>query len=209
MESCLKSLSILTRHPLYPTFQDLTSLKDPVRSGLFFVIINITLYILSEGYTVLSLVSTILFYLLLVSIIYSLFMAKIYKVNNGLGEKFSSSDFAVSEDFWNEHCAVIHEFLDSDRKCLYDIFTVKNKFETLKAIVQFFVLSFIFGNVCIFTLITIGIWVGFLFPVAYSQKPKEIDALLEKACEVYNKALQELNTKVPQIQTVIAKLKQD
>jgi len=136
-------------------------------------------------------------------------MAKIYKVNNALGEKFSSSDFAVSEDFLNQHCAVIHEFLDSNRKCLYEIFTVKNKFETLKAIVQFFVLSVIFGNVCIFTLLTIGIWVGFLFPVAYSLKPKEIDALLEKACEVYNKALQELNTKVPQIQTVVSKLKQD
>jgi len=209
-EGC-ECLKILQNHPLYPAAVELTQWTDPVRSGLFFAILNITMALLTYGeYTVLSLFFSVVFYMISGSLVYTLFMRQFKKVNDPMGDRFKDSDFTISQQFFQDHANTVYRLIEDCRKYLKDVCYGKNYWNTLKAVISFFFISLFSDFIFCSCTLWFALDVAFVFPKVYSMQQKKFDDLYllaqDKATTTFNQAWEKTP---PVVKGFIEKLKQE
>jgi len=211
-QSFCKCCELLEKHPLYPKVNYLVHWRDIPRSGLIFATLNLFFYLITfGGYTLLSLTSYAFFFILLISIGYSLFLS-FKQSKNTLEERFNGSEFSISKEGLEEHVKIVHAVIEDIKGYLTQLILCKHLGSTVKAVFASYFLSIITGCCSIVTFIWIGTIIAFTIPPVYELKKEEIDKFLGIACEHINKyqnlAAEKMST-IPVLNTLVGKPKTD
>jgi len=185
-ECSLECLKIIKEHPLFPAVVTLVYWKDPARSGLVFLSLNLIFYLIScGGYTALSLSLYVFFLLLLASLGFTLFYSKFKGTPNALEERFKNADFSISREFADAHGHVLHELLEGIRVYVGELLLCKNWVSSVKAVFACYFLSSFFGWFNLTTLVWLGTIIAFASPKIYEMQEEEINKGLKKGNEMY------------------------
>eukprot|EP01125_Pyxidicula_operculata_P008383 TRINITY_DN2819_c0_g1_i1.p1 TRINITY_DN2819_c0_g1~~TRINITY_DN2819_c0_g1_i1.p1 ORF type:complete len:233 (-),score=39.94 TRINITY_DN2819_c0_g1_i1:58-720(-) len=190
------------KHPWSNTVTSLVFWKDIVRSAMVFAIGNLTFFLLQFcNYTVISLLSSVFFMLLLISILYVQY-EKIVKNNpNPLHAKFENVDFAIKKETMEQTVEVLTKGVELLFASFKDaIFQRERSLHTGLALVGLKFLGDLFSGATLLHLAFL--WV-FIWPSLYQQKHSEIDRLV---VNVYKFVEDKLNAAQ---QKILGKLKKE
>jgi len=206
-------LNLLKEHPLYPAAVSLCQWRDPTRSGLVFMTLNLFFYLITcGGYTFLSLSFYVFFFLLIISIGFTIFQSKVKGVPNALEERFKNTNFSISKEFVDAHNHVVHVLFEGFRVYARELLLCKKMGRSVKAVFASYFLSALFGWFNLITLIWVGTIIAFASPRVYEMKKKEIDEGLKLGNEMskhYYGMAMEKASQLPVLSSLVGKGKSE
>jgi len=206
-ESTHKSVkAILKENPLAPAVTDVLHWRDPIRSGLVFGIITSSYILLGWfDYTVVTLVSYLLFALLAVCFLYA---TGIYVRNtfirgqayvNPFTENFKKTNFQMSKAEASHH---LHTFLDLVNLTVHkftDVFFITNRIAVAKYLFIFYISAIVGEWFSGLSLAYIGTLAAFIWPRLYEEKKREIDQVFGLIDAEYKKYSALVISKLPPV----------
>jgi len=190
--SCME---ILRRNPAYNDIANIFYFRDPVKSGLLFGIFNFFFFLISYGeYTVLTLISYLLFSLLAVCVGYANYVVlkaswlQGKHAENPFKERFKDAKFHLSRETAQKHLDTVVDLVNLTIDTYRDVFYSVNLALSLKWLAYFFLLAQVGKIFCGETLIYLTGLGCFIWSRLYEEKQKEIDqayAIARKQADVY------------------------
>lgn len=187
-------ISILRANPLYPKVSAVLHWRDPVNSALVFGVLS-SIYILLDwfDYTVLTLVSYLLFCLLAVCFGYAQFVhfratwVQGQVAQNPFVQNFKGVDFHVPKEVATQHLNTVLDIVNLTVDRFTEVYFITNSILALKYLAYFYVLASVGEWFSGLTLFFLGTVVAFVWPRTYEEKKKEIDHGVELAKAEYKK----------------------
>eukprot|EP01102_Stenamoeba_stenopodia_P012188 TRINITY_DN3813_c1_g1_i1.p1 TRINITY_DN3813_c1_g1~~TRINITY_DN3813_c1_g1_i1.p1 ORF type:complete len:254 (+),score=75.03 TRINITY_DN3813_c1_g1_i1:77-763(+) len=185
--------------------RDLLLWRDPVTSGLIFLILNVFfLMVLFEEYTFITLLSGIVLILLLNAAVYiqgTLYYAR-FKGQKEVRSpllNFLKMNWRVPRSFFEENIDLFVESINFVVLNVWKALTVQDLLHSLKVILLFVSLA-VLGN-CFSTtaLLYMGLIIDFVWIKVYSKHNKKIDAIVAKVEKKLEPALAPLKKKFPKL----------
>lgn len=187
-------VSILKENPLYSDSSKLFHWRDPVKTGVLFGVINFFYFLTAFfDYSIVTLVSYLLFTLLCICIGYANYVVlkaswlQGKTVENPFKEKFQDAKFHVSKKDAEAHFHTVLDLINTTIDTFRAVFYSTNLLLSLKFVFYFYVAATIgnwFSGITLLYLISLGL---FVWPRLYEEKQKEID-------QFYNIAKTQANT---------------
>eukprot|EP01116_Phalansterium_solitarium_P022637 TRINITY_DN754_c0_g1_i1.p3 TRINITY_DN754_c0_g1~~TRINITY_DN754_c0_g1_i1.p3 ORF type:complete len:295 (+),score=50.36 TRINITY_DN754_c0_g1_i1:67-885(+) len=187
-------ISVLQANPFYPKVSALVHWRDPVKSGLVFGIITCSYILLGWfDYTVLTLISYLLFALLAVCFGYAQFVhfratwVQGRVAENPFVQNFKGVDFHVSKEVATHHLNTVLDIVNLSVDRFTEVFFITNTILALKYLAYFYVLASIGEWFSGLTLAYLVVLIAFVWPRTYEEKKKEIDNGFDLAKAEYKK----------------------
>jgi len=188
-------MAILRKNPAYNDVTNIFYWRDPVKSGLLFGIFNFFFFLISYGeYTVLTLVSYLLFSLLGVCVGYANYVVlkaswlQGKHAENPFKERFKDAKFHLSKETAQKHLDTVVDIVNLTVDTYRDVFYSVNVALSLKWLAYFFLFAQVGKMFSGETLVYLAGLGAFVWPRLYQEKQKEIDqvyGLAMKQADVY------------------------
>jgi len=175
--------------------KDLVMWKDPKTSGMAFVVGNLFVYLLAfGGYTVMTLVA----YIALLHMVFRMFVSQAMGVmceltNAPKPEQKVATGPLLSEEAIATYVPLV---VNTINRCYATIYETENMALKIKAILITYAFSILGKWFSLLTLTYLVFLAAFTLPTVYTQKQKEIDALIAKGKVAVNEAISQASSKI-------------